>query len=344
MRTSYQEAKPHLDNSYRKAWLPANVALSFFAMLLYSITPTYGAQPEQRTAAGKSYVVHVGAYAKHASARAFANRIRATDILTEQVEVVIHKSKGLYKVWLGPYNDRGKVGEIMVKLENMGIASVLGNGPKPPTAPTPQAKVASKKSANKSARKIESATQETASTEALATSDAETETNTLQALHFRLQELDARTTQLQQRLQQVEQRLAPGIAAAITPVPKGNAVGARDTPPSTATADCDACIEKRPVELNTLAASVIPATSFAQGKDVEETYQKTCSVCHAAAVGNAPKTGDADAWKPRLDKGMDVIVASVVNGLNSMPPQGMCVDCNEEDYAALIKFMATAKQ
>ncbi len=63
----------------------------------------------------------------------------------------------------------------------------------------------------------------------------------------------------------------------------------------------------------------------------------------AAKQAGAPKTGDAEAWKPRLDKGMDVIVASVTNGLNAMPPKGMCMDCSEEDYSALIKYMATPK-
>ncbi len=93
----------------------------------------------------------------------------------------------------------------------------------------------------------------------------------------------------------------------------------------------------------TLAAGAFSATSFADDKDIEAKYSKSCAVCHAAAVAGAPKTGDAEAWKPRLDKGMDVIVASVTNGLNAMPPKGMCMDCSEEDYAALIKYMATPK-
>lgn len=92
-----------------------------------------------------------------------------------------------------------------------------------------------------------------------------------------------------------------------------------------------------------LAASSLSSASFAEGKDVEETYKKTCSVCHDAAVAGAPKTGDAEAWKPRLDKGMDVMIGSVNNGLNAMPPKGMCMDCSDEDYAALIKYMSIPK-
>jgi cytochrome c5 len=70
-------------------------------------------------------------------------------------------------------------------------------------------------------------------------------------------------------------------------------------------------------------------------------YDKSCKVCHANGAAGAPKTGDAAAWEPRMAKGMDVLVASVNNGLNAMPPKGMCFDCTDADYAALIEYMAT---
>jgi cytochrome c5 len=69
-------------------------------------------------------------------------------------------------------------------------------------------------------------------------------------------------------------------------------------------------------------------------------YDKSCKVCHAAGVAGAPKTGDAEAWAPRLAKGMDALVASVNTGLNAMPPKGMCFDCSDADYAALIQYMS----
>lgn len=69
-------------------------------------------------------------------------------------------------------------------------------------------------------------------------------------------------------------------------------------------------------------------------------YNKSCAVCHNAGAAGAPKTGDADAWAPLMEKGMDALVQSVKNGLNAMPPKGMCFDCSDEDYAALIEYMA----
>ncbi len=76
---------------------------------------------------------------------------------------------------------------------------------------------------------------------------------------------------------------------------------------------------------------------------VEELYRKSCAVCHAAGAAGAPKTGAAADWESRMAKGMDTLVASVQNGLNAMPPKGMCFDCSAEDYRVLIEYMAKSK-
>ena len=70
-------------------------------------------------------------------------------------------------------------------------------------------------------------------------------------------------------------------------------------------------------------------------------YAKSCQVCHANGAAGAPKTGDAEAWAPRMAKGMDVLVQSVNTGLNAMPLKGMCFDCTDDEYKALIEYMAT---
>ncbi|MBY6191591.1 c-type cytochrome [Microbulbifer agarilyticus] len=82
----------------------------------------------------------------------------------------------------------------------------------------------------------------------------------------------------------------------------------------------------------------------AQADSVEDKYKKSCHICHDTGVANAPKVHDVEAWKPRLDKGMDTLVNSIKNGLNAMPPGGMCADCSDEDYKALIEFMSKPKQ
>jgi cytochrome c5 len=92
--------------------------------------------------------------------------------------------------------------------------------------------------------------------------------------------------------------------------------------------------------------ALILASSFTVAADqaVVDRYNKACTVCHASGVANAPKFGSADDWKPRLDKGMDKLVLSVKNGLNAMPPRGMCADCTDADYKALIQYMSTPKK
>jgi len=73
-------------------------------------------------------------------------------------------------------------------------------------------------------------------------------------------------------------------------------------------------------------------------------YASSCGACHMAGAAGAPKTGDAEAWAARLKaKGMDGLVLSVRNGLNAMPPGGLCNSCSDEDHVALISYMAAAQ-
>ncbi len=71
-------------------------------------------------------------------------------------------------------------------------------------------------------------------------------------------------------------------------------------------------------------------------------YNRSCRSCHTVAATGAPLTGDAQAWAPRMAKGMDALVTSVVEGFNGMPPFGLCMDCDVEQFEALIAFMAEA--
>lgn len=93
-----------------------------------------------------------------------------------------------------------------------------------------------------------------------------------------------------------------------------------------------------------LAVSLVAAAASAQAaQDPEAVFNKACGVCHMGAIPTAPVKGDKAAWEPRLAKGMDALVASVTNGLNAMPPRGMCNDCTAEDYKAVIEWMSAAK-
>lgn len=88
---------------------------------------------------------------------------------------------------------------------------------------------------------------------------------------------------------------------------------------------------------------VFALSADAAGRKAEEIYSKTCALCHANAGTGAPLTGDAKAWEPRLQKGMDMLVTHASNGFNAMPPKGMCFDCTPDEFKALILFMSTPK-
>jgi len=72
-------------------------------------------------------------------------------------------------------------------------------------------------------------------------------------------------------------------------------------------------------------------------------YQRSCRSCHTVAATGAPLTGDVAGWAPRMEKGMDVMLDSVIDGFGGMPPLGLCMDCSAEQFEALIRFMAGAE-
>ncbi len=102
-----------------------------------------------------------------------------------------------------------------------------------------------------------------------------------------------------------------------------------------------AFIRSTAIRAAAIAALAIAPTVLAG--DPPAQYAASCGACHAVGVAGAPATGDAEAWAPRMEKSMETLVASVRNGLNAMPPGGLCNSCSDEDYAALITYMATAQ-
>lgn len=92
------------------------------------------------------------------------------------------------------------------------------------------------------------------------------------------------------------------------------------------------------LEMQMASRALVP-----QDPQIAAIYARSCANCHTVAATRAPLTGDAAAWAPRMAKGMDAMVASVVNGFGGMPPFGMCMDCSPEQFAALTQFMATAE-
>jgi cytochrome c5 len=90
------------------------------------------------------------------------------------------------------------------------------------------------------------------------------------------------------------------------------------------------------------AALMLSSTAAMAERSGEELYKTKCSVCHANGVAGAPKFGDAAAWAPRAEKGIDALVATSITGINAMPPKGTCMDCSEDEMKAAIQYMLDA--
>lgn len=71
----------------------------------------------------------------------------------------------------------------------------------------------------------------------------------------------------------------------------------------------------------------------------EEVYMKACAACHAEGVAGAPKTGDIEGWKARIEKGPEALVQAAIAGVGTMPAKGGMAELTDEDVAAAVNFM-----
>lgn len=104
----------------------------------------------------------------------------------------------------------------------------------------------------------------------------------------------------------------------------------------------EVCLEGEACASATGGGAVAAAASGAANP--ESTYNTACATCHAAGVAGAPLFGDAAAWGDRIDKGMDTLYTSVINGLGAMPAKGMCFACSDDDLRAVTDYMVDALQ
>ncbi len=86
----------------------------------------------------------------------------------------------------------------------------------------------------------------------------------------------------------------------------------------------------------------MPAASTLKPADaaLASLYEQSCKACHANPASGAPQAGDRAAWQPRVAQGMGTLIDHTVNGYKGMPPLGSCMDCGEDEFAALIAFMS----
>jgi cytochrome c5 len=94
------------------------------------------------------------------------------------------------------------------------------------------------------------------------------------------------------------------------------------------------------------AAGVAAGVAMAPAVDGEATYNMACMACHASGAGGAPIVGNADAWAPRIAKGMEALHNSGLNGIagTSMMAKGGRADLSDEAIIAAVEYMVANSQ
>ena len=96
-------------------------------------------------------------------------------------------------------------------------------------------------------------------------------------------------------------------------------------------------------ELVEVVPEVVPSEiSVAAGKSGKEVYDMVCMPCHTIGIAGAPKQGDKASWGNRIDKDEAVLVTSVINGLNVMPPRGGKADLSDAEIKRAVQYMLAA--
>lgn len=100
-------------------------------------------------------------------------------------------------------------------------------------------------------------------------------------------------------------------------------------------------IEKRLAPIGQVHVGAdLPTAPGQLGPDAgQKRYESNCALCHGAGLAGAPKFGDKAAWAPRVGKGIDNLLKSVVHGLNAMPPRGGCTNCSDEELKMTVQYM-----
>jgi cytochrome c5 len=91
-------------------------------------------------------------------------------------------------------------------------------------------------------------------------------------------------------------------------------------------------------------SATLASAGEAGPQDPVQVYNTYCVACHGSGANNAPILGDAAAWQPRVDKGVETLYGSVINGFNNgaMPVKGLCMGCSDADLQSVVDYMLDA--
>ncbi len=100
----------------------------------------------------------------------------------------------------------------------------------------------------------------------------------------------------------------------------------------------DVAAAKTPQEPVKIAVAAPPP-----GRDGQQVYQASCVACHDAGIAGAPKLGDKGQWAKRIAKGLDILYASSLNGVQgsagAMPAKGGNPALSNAEVKAAVDYM-----
>lgn len=76
----------------------------------------------------------------------------------------------------------------------------------------------------------------------------------------------------------------------------------------------------------------------------QQIYDAVCVACHANGVLDAPVIGDAQAWAPRIEKGMETLYDHAINGFKNMPARGGRASLSDDEVKAAVDYMTAESE
>lgn len=71
-----------------------------------------------------------------------------------------------------------------------------------------------------------------------------------------------------------------------------------------------------------------------------ELFRIACAHCHLREGIGVPVAGRSAEWAERGEQGFAVLLRHTIEGIRDMPPLGTCGACTEQDFRALVAFLA----
>lgn len=84
------------------------------------------------------------------------------------------------------------------------------------------------------------------------------------------------------------------------------------------------------------AATVQPTKQPTKG---EEIYLLTCHACHETGAQGAPRLGNQEEWKKRLNKGRKTLLKHSLEGFGAMPAKGGHTTLTKKQVSLALNFM-----